>query len=144
MQYINQIKAKAQSTRFQNKNKNKTSPPPSAPVLTKEDENFLRRITSNPEEARQDGGESAGDTGEEKGKEQIGKDPQLALMDGAQDIPLPISPPEEAGEESGGLRADDKGVKGGEEKAKAKNRNPWSWIKKDKKKVSYMYLRILH
>lgn len=122
MQYINQIRAKALSTRAQKK--------PSAPVLTKEDEAFLSRVTSHPEE------EAASATEEQK--DQTGKDAQVALMDGAQDIPLPMSPPEEAGEQSGGLHADDKDVKSPEEKApKAKSRNPWSWIKKDKRKVSY-------
>lgn len=124
MQYINQIKAKARSTRAQKK--------PSAPILTKEDEAFLQRVTSHPNE------ESASASGEQT--EQIGKDAQVALMDGAQDIPLPLSSPEETIEESGGLHADDEGVKGAEEKApKAKGLNRFTWIKREKRKVSQMY-----
>lgn len=126
MQYINQIRAKAQSTRAPKK--------PPRPVLTKEDEAFLSRVTSHPEE----GSASASEQQEGQG----GKDPQVALMDGAQDIPLPISPPEEPTIESGGLDVVDKdeGAKSPEQKpAKEKGRNPWSWIKK--RKVSYMSTR---
>lgn len=54
-------------------------------MLTEEDEAFLQRVTSNP-----DNGNSSAEQ-----PKPVGKDAQIALMDGAQDIPLPMSPLEE-------------------------------------------------
>lgn len=128
MQYINQIRAKARSTRQPKKTL-------TTPVLSKEDEAFLQKVTSHPED------EGAPGTEQEKG--QVGKDPQIALMDGAQNIPLPISPPEEPAEESRGLGADDEGTKSPERKeTKGKGRNRWSWIpgRGEKRKVGVPFI----
>ncbi|KAI7975879.1 hypothetical protein EIK77_005629 [Talaromyces pinophilus] len=70
----------------------KASPWSSKPVLTDEDEAFLQRVTSNP------GNGSNSNTmpaAEGEGMSPLGRDAQTALMDGAQDIPLPMSPSED-------------------------------------------------
>ena len=69
LQYINSIAPKASRWRPGNR-----AP---SPVLTEDDEAFLQQVTSS----------------------QNGKDPQIALMDGAQDIPLPLSPMEDLEQE---------------------------------------------
>lgn len=68
----------------------KASPWSSKPVLTDEDEAFLQRVTSN-----QEGDNSKSADPATEGINLLGRDPQLALMDGAQDIPLPMSPSED-------------------------------------------------
>lgn len=80
MKYVNYIASKA--------NPWQKAP---APVLTEEDEAFLQRVTSNPPASEPTA--SAQETSQE------GKDAQIALMDGAQNIPLPLSPTEEADKE---------------------------------------------
>ncbi|KAK2761206.1 hypothetical protein FQN54_001727 [Arachnomyces sp. PD_36] len=149
MQYINQIRSKARSVRVPKKHPSSTEPvaepelgiktepepapasasasPSTTPVLTKEDEAFLHRVTSHPKDEDEEG-ESGGAAGK-------GKDAQVALMDGAQDIPLPMSPPEnedENGEGSRGLGVDEKDkdkdgkLKGEKKKEKGKGKNRWS------------------
>jgi hypothetical protein len=86
LQYINTIASKANPWSSND------------PVLTEDDEAFLQRVTSHPTE-------------EDILPEQPmprGGDAQLALMDGAQNIPLPLSPtedldreiPEDAGDDA--------------------------------------------
>jgi hypothetical protein len=68
LQYITNVASKATSWN-------------SKPVLTDEDEAFLERVMSREEHAG--------------GAKLAGYDAQVALMDGAQEIPLPVSPTEE-------------------------------------------------
>lgn len=132
MQYFNQLRAKTRSSKRKQ----------SDPVLTEEDEAFLQRVTSQADAAPLPDDVSK----QEAGNESAGKDAQIALMNGAQDIPLPMSPAEEVGREL----AADENIKGEEEKVKslekepaapaekAKKNNRWSWMRKpakDDKKV---------
>ncbi|PGH04872.1 hypothetical protein AJ79_06957 [Helicocarpus griseus UAMH5409] len=107
--YLNYIKSKA-----------RISKPPKAhePVLSTEDEAFLHRVAS---------------------PEEVGRDPQIALMDGAQNIPLPLSPTEDLtakpsleneGVERSLSRSSSKGKKKGDksESPKGKKKGPWNWI----------------
>ncbi|CRG92557.1 hypothetical protein PISL3812_09619 [Talaromyces islandicus] len=88
----------------------------SKPVLTDEDEAFLERVISreNPQDPKV-----------------AGNDAQIALMDGAQDIPLPMSPTEElTAEPSLADKVADKtaATEPGETKKKSR---PWStWLKR--------------
>ena len=138
MRYIDQIKAKALSTRSHKQKQ----PQEAAPVLTKEDEAFLHHVTSGSDESPPPAPPPpAAASEQEKGA----KDPQVALMDGAQDIPLPMSPPEEVGETQRGLQAEDgKGVKSPEGKvtrSKSKSQNRWSsLIKLGRRKVSRLHI----
>jgi hypothetical protein len=61
-----------------------------APVLNKEDEAFLKRITSDEQMPSQP---TQPVVILERGEEVKGKDAQDAIMDGANQIPLPASPP---------------------------------------------------
>ncbi|GAD96770.1 hypothetical protein PVAR5_5435 [Paecilomyces variotii No. 5] len=127
MQYFNQLRAK---TRFAKRKQ-------SDPVLTEEDEAFLQRVTSQADAAPLPDDVS----NQEAGNQPVGKDAQIALMNGAQDIPLPLSPAEEVGREL----AADENIKGEEEKMKtpgkdaaeraekAKKNNRWSWMRKPAK-----------
>lgn len=116
-QYINYIKAKVHILKAP---KAQAQIQAHEPILTSDDEAFLQRVTSHPEEA--------------------GRDPQIALLDGAQDISLPQSPLED-NTARGSPGADDEGVqrslsrtskgKQKEEKTgspKGKKNGPWGWI----------------
>ncbi|OJJ44314.1 hypothetical protein ASPZODRAFT_135124 [Penicilliopsis zonata CBS 506.65] len=88
MQYINRIASKRRSSH--------ANVP--TPVLTAEDEAFLQQLTSQ----SQPGATAEPATQDpEVTTPRVGKDAQIALMDGAQDIPLPASPAEELGKELG-------------------------------------------
>ena len=107
MQYVNYIKAKAHISK---------SPKAPAPVLTEEDEAFLTRVaTSAP------GADIPVPVTQ-------GRDAQLALMDGAQNIPLPQSPDEEQQLDNEGAARSNSTPE--EKTAKTKKRRPWSWIKR--------------
>jgi hypothetical protein len=105
LQYISDVASKA-------------NPWSSKPVLTDEDEAFLQRVTSNPYEANSS----------EKSRP-LGKDAQVALMDGAQDIPLPMSPTEDIEKE---LTEEKKVEEVGSSTTSTKKKSrPWSmWMKK--------------
>ncbi|KKZ66947.1 hypothetical protein EMCG_07375 [[Emmonsia] crescens] len=116
-QYINYIKAKAHILKAP---KAQAQIQAKEPILTSDDEAFLQRVTSHPGEA--------------------GRDPQIALLDGAQDISLPQSPLED-NTARGSPGANDVGVqrslsttskgKQKEEKTgspKVKKKGPWGWI----------------
>lgn len=122
MQYFNHIRAKAQ-TRFSRTSKTRD------PVLTDEDEAFLRRVVSQPVEDSKDGSTPP-----------VGRDAQVE----AQDIPLPVSPTEDVavGEKGKGDEGDERvrgtspgfagrvaeqESRGGAEKVTKKTR-PWSWM----------------
>ncbi|PGH07109.1 hypothetical protein AJ80_08046 [Polytolypa hystricis UAMH7299] len=112
MQYVNYIKGKARFSK---------PPKEQVPVLTDADEEFLNRLTASAEAAS------------ESTSTAVGQDAQLALMDGAQDIPLPQSPTGQAPTRElsagdGGLEEKGEG-KQGEKSPKAKNFRPWSWIR---------------
>ncbi|EED19454.1 conserved hypothetical protein [Talaromyces stipitatus ATCC 10500] len=107
----------------------KASPWSSKPVLTDEDEAFLQRVTSNPDDSNNNNNTTSAEV-----VTPLGRDAQIALMDGAQDIPLPMSPSEnverevpkevnEAGKEKVELN--------NESAATTKKRRPWSlWMRK--------------
>ncbi len=107
MQYINYIKSKAHLA---------TARKSEAPVLTDEDEKFLDHITSQenppPLPARPEGLKPV-------------KDAQLALLDGAQNIPLPPGTPSELTEEPNMLPEDQKAV------IASKQKTAWSWLRRD-------------
>ncbi|KAJ9220963.1 hypothetical protein DTO027B5_7054 [Paecilomyces variotii] len=123
MQYFNQLRAKTRSSRAKQPD----------PVLTEEDEAFLQRVTSQTDAAPLPDDVAKQDSSNQP----MGKDAQIALMDGAQNIPLPLSPAEEVGRE---LAADEnikseEGVKNMGEKLsesaeKAKKNTRWSWMRK--------------
>ncbi|KAL1969625.1 hypothetical protein VTN77DRAFT_8178 [Rasamsonia byssochlamydoides] len=108
-----------------------------APVLTEEDEAFLQRVTSNPSASAQ--------TDLPQETPQVRKDPQIALMDGAQNIPLPLSPTEEIDKELPADATDEsnnnvedvkaKSPEGAESlissksASKKKKSRPWSWMR---------------
>lgn len=109
----------------------KASPWSAKPVLTDEDEAFLQRVTSNPDDGNNN---SSINTTAEDGLIPLGRDAQTALMDGAQDIPLPLSPSEDVERELPEQVAETKQEK--EELSNiaataTKKRRPWSlWMKK--------------
>lgn len=109
----------------------KASPWSSKPVLTDEDEAFLQRVTSNPGDSSNSNTTPAA---EGEGINPLGRDAQTALMDGAQDIPLPMSPSEDVERELPEPVIEN--GKGKEElnnvaAATTKKRRPWSlWMKK--------------
>lgn len=113
----------------------KASPWSSKPVLTDEDEAFLQRVTSNPDDRN-----NSNTTPAEEGINPLGKDAQSALMDGAQDIPLPMSPSEDVEREL--LEQVTENGKGKEELNNAaatttKKRRPWGlWMKKRSNEVN--------
>ncbi|KAL2433574.1 hypothetical protein ABEF95_006298 [Exophiala dermatitidis] len=124
MEYINYIKAKAHIA---------TSRKSETPVLSEEDEQFLDRIVSQenppPLPAR---------TYLDAQPPPQGKDAQVALMDGAQNIPLPPTPPDEAfmpmAEEPDLMVPNDQGNPEAIETAGAKSgrsRATWSWLRRD-------------
>lgn len=109
MQYINYIKAKAHSA---------TSRKAETPVLTEEDEQFLNRITSQ---------ENPPPLPARTYLQAQGKDAQLALMDGAQNIPLPLTP-DELTEEPTMIPDSDKPEA---KEIKSKPNATWSWLRRD-------------
>lgn len=124
MEYINHIKSKARSSK---------SPPKSqTPVLTDEDEAFLDRVVS-------------GQSQDDSSTPTVGRDAQLALMDGAQDIPLPESPKGSEEEEEEQLSTELRDERGGENTKEnegpattstpRKKRKLFSWIGNKKRKV---------
>lgn len=141
MQYINYIKAKAHIS---------TAPRSESPVLSDEDEQFLKRITSDNETApplpKRPDVQDLPVTGETKGN-----NAQIALMDGAQYITLPESPREEEEPEKLGANvlatpleqlpsvpeqrpklAAEKASEATAEKTKDKSKRPtWSWLRRD-------------
>jgi hypothetical protein len=113
MEYINYIKAKAHIA---------TSRKSDAPVLSEEDEKFLDHITSQ---------ENPPPLPARPSVPQTVKDAQLALMDGAQNIPLPETPNELTEEPT--LTPIDQ--KSGTEVTPAKPKNSWSWLRRDSRDV---------
>lgn len=69
----------------------------SDPVLTADDEAFLQRVTSQPEQGPSSPGHTDGSTTAPAG----GDSQQPTLNENAQDIPLPASPVEQFGKELG-------------------------------------------
>ena len=114
MQYVNYIAAKTHLS---------FAPKSEAPVLSEEDEQFLNRITSDgkppplPTRPEPQDAPVAGET-------QI-KDAQIALMDGAQNIPLPETPGEATDEPN--LAEDLEQTSWNAEK----KRPTWSWMRRD-------------
>lgn len=107
-QYINYIKTKAHISKS-------TRDHTPEPVLTSDDEAFLQRVTSHPEE--------------------VGRDPQMAPMDGAEhtEDSTRISSPE--AEQKGVQRSlsrtlKEKGKEKGEKTGspKGKKMSPWGWV----------------
>lgn len=128
LQYVTNVASKANPWRTDD------------PVLTEEDEAFLQRVTSNASTAE-------GDLPVEPTPK--GRDAQIALMNGAQDIPLPLSPTEDLDRQMPADAVDEtkkdeetKEVKTetktpNEANRKKKNR-PWTWMRRssaDTKKV---------
>ncbi|KIX03009.1 uncharacterized protein Z518_06559 [Rhinocladiella mackenziei CBS 650.93] len=113
MEYIDYIKAKARLA---------TSHKSEVPVLSEEDEQFLDHITSQ---------ESPLPLPARDGAPTSGKDAQIALMDGAQNIPLPETPDEVTGEPE---MIPDSG-KAETEHSKTKPRIRWSWLRRDSRDV---------
>jgi hypothetical protein len=114
----------------------KASPWSSKPVLTDEDEAFLQRVTSNSD----DGTNNNINTSAAEGINPLGRDAQTALMDGAQDIPLPMSPSEDVERQ-----LPEQVSEAGKEKEElndvaattTKKRRPWSlWMKKGSNEVN--------
>ncbi|EXJ67540.1 uncharacterized protein A1O5_09553 [Cladophialophora psammophila CBS 110553] len=114
MEYINYIKAKAHLV---------TSHKSEAPVLSEEDEEFLDRITSQ---------ENPPPLPARPGVLTQGKDAQIALMDGAQNIPLPPETPNELSEEPAMIQQDENGATQG---APSKPKTTWSWLRRDSRDV---------
>ena len=112
---------------FKHKKTNKhvdTIEKPETPVLTEEDEAFLQRIASEgpppPLPERPQGLAEAGST--------RGNDAQVALMNGAQNIPLPDVPDTPEGEVPP-LEKEDTGK--GKQKTSGSKRRMWSFIRRD-------------
>lgn len=113
MEYINYIRAKTHIS---------TTTKAEAPVLSEEDEQFLNRITSDEKPPPLPARPTVQDllaTNETKGK-----DAQIALMAGAQNIPLPDTPNEV---EEDPLEVNDLDKTGKEDKKKSS----WSWLRRD-------------
>lgn len=120
MEYVNYIKSKAHIS---------FSPKSEAPVLSEEDEKFLNHITSDekapPLPARPGvlGLPVAGDT--------KGNDAQVALMNGAQNIPLPDTP-NEISEEPPMLEGSVTALEDSAKASKEQKQKPtWSWLRRD-------------
>ena len=117
MEYINYIKAKTHIS---------TSKKAETPVLSEEDEQFLNQITSDvkapplPARPRVLDLPVAGET--------KGNDAQIALMNGAQNIPLPDTP-DEVTEEPPMLEDSTTSAKDG------KKKSTWSWLRRDSRRA---------
>ena len=121
MDYINYIKAKAHIS---------TSKKAEAPVLSEEDEQFLNHITSDAKAPALPARPRVLDlpvAGEARGN-----DAQIALMDGAQNIPLPDTP-NEVSEEPPMLEGSTTALEDSATAAKdrKKKRSTWSWLRRD-------------
>lgn len=109
----------------------KASPWSSKPVLTDEDEAFLQRVTSNPDD------ENKVSINTPEGINPLGRDAQTALMDGAQDIPLPMSPSEDIERGLPEQVTDTKEELNTVATTTNKKRRPWSlWAKKGSNEVN--------
>ena len=114
MEYINYIKAKTHLS---------TEKKAEAPVLSEEDEQFLNKITSDEKAPPLPPRPGVLDLHETKGK-----DAQIALMNGAQNIPLPETP-NEVEEEPPMLEGS---ATASENSATArKMKSTWSWLRRD-------------
>lgn len=107
-QYINYIKTKAHISKS-------TRDHTPEPVLTSDDEAFLQRVTSHPEE--------------------VGRDPQMALMDGAEHTEDSTRTSSPEVEQKGVQRSLSRTLKGkskekGEKTGspKGKKMSPWGWV----------------
>ncbi|EGC43519.1 conserved hypothetical protein [Histoplasma capsulatum var. duboisii H88] len=107
-QYINYIKTKAHISKS-------TRDHTPEPVLTSDDEAFLQRVTSHPEE--------------------VGRDPQMALMDGAEHTEDSTRTSSPEVEQKGVQRSLSRTLKGkskekGEKTGspKGKKKSPWGWV----------------
>lgn len=127
MEYFNYVKSKAH---FGTLKKSET------PVLTEDDEKFLHQITAHDEQPPplppRPQVQDLPEVGDSRGN-----DAQVALLDGAQNIPLPESPDEITSEPE--LMQDPKTESDEGPKTKA-GRKTWSWLRRDsrdlKRKVS--------
>ena len=113
MRYINYLKEKAPFP---------TSAKQEKPVLTEEDEQFLNRITSQDDSDPLKGLPVAG--------ESTPRDAQIALMNGAQNIPLPETPQEEHPEITPESAGQEKPTEP-ESKKESKSRKAWTWVRRD-------------
>jgi len=119
MQYINYIRTKTHLA---------SAPKSEAPILSEEDENFLNHITSqeNPPvlPPRPDDPATA---------KLPPKDAQTALLDGAQDVPLPPETPSETVSEPALVTEPDKIVEdqAAAEQRTRKSKSTWSWLRRD-------------
>lgn len=113
MEYFNYIKAKAHLA---------ASRKSEVPVLSDEDEKFLDQITSQ---------ENPPPLPPRPGTVALGKDAQLALMDGAQNIPLPQTP-NETTEEPEMIQ---EGLQPAAEAAPPSSKTTWSWLRRDSRDV---------
>lgn len=109
MKYFKFIKDKTPFTKHPAK--------PHSPILTEEDEAFLSKVADSPEKTRVD---HSGDA-------------QIALMDGAQNIPLPMSPREENDLDrelalEGSISRAVESAKDEKPAETQKKRRPWSWM----------------
>ncbi|EXJ83010.1 hypothetical protein A1O3_06827 [Capronia epimyces CBS 606.96] len=114
MQYINYIKAKAHIA---------TSRKADIPVLSEEDEQFLNRITSQ---------ENPPPLPARTYLEAQVNDAQIALMDGAQNIPLPQTPDELTEASTVVLDHDKSEAKG----SRSKSNTTWSWLRRDSREAT--------
>lgn len=126
MQYFNQLRAKRRFSWGKGPD----------PVLSEEDEAFLRRVTTQGDVVPL----SDSVVKQEANNQPEGKDAQIALMDGAQNIPLPPSPVEETSRElveDGGIKNEGESTKSPGKEAselaeKAKKNKRWSWMRTSK------------
>jgi hypothetical protein len=126
MEYINYIKAKTHIS---------TSKKAETPVLSEEDEQFLNQITSDakapplPARPRVLDLPVAGET--------KGNDAQIALMNGAQNIPLPDTPDEVTEEppmlEGSATAIEDSTTSANDGK---KKKSTWSWLRRDSRRAN--------
>jgi hypothetical protein len=121
MDYINYIKAKTHIS---------TSKKAEAPVLSEEDEQFLNHITSDAKAPALPARPRVLDlpvAGEARGN-----DAQIALMDGAQNIPLPDTP-NEVSEEPPMMEGSATALEDSATAAKdgKKKKSTWSWLRRD-------------
>jgi hypothetical protein len=104
---------------FNNMRKSKTAvaEAPKSPILNDEDENFLKRLTSEePAPPLPERPVVILDTGEKA----VGKDAQVALMNGAEKVELPQSPP---------VQGESPGAKGEESKASKKAHDYLTYVR---------------
>ncbi|KAK5464857.1 hypothetical protein LTS15_001420 [Exophiala xenobiotica] len=114
MQYINYIKAKAHLA---------TSKPSETPVLSEEDEQFLDRLTSQ---------ENPPPLPPRPELVATLRDAQVALMDGAQNIPLPETPSEVTDEPT---MIENSPEAGTAESAASNPKATWSWYRRDSREI---------